>query len=63
MLSNNIQYQINLIFQNGGGYPGSVGCNDLIPHAKWHVQSAAALADVARLADFLVKIERNHVKM
>ena len=24
--------------QEGAGYPGSPGCNALIPHAKWHVQ-------------------------
>ena len=63
MLSSIYNMKLINFFQNGGGYPGSVGCNDLIPHAKWHVQSAAALADVARLADFLVKIERSHVKM
>ena len=24
--------------QEGAGYPGSPGCNAVIPHAKWHVQ-------------------------
>ena len=24
--------------QVGDGYPGSAGCNRVIPHAKWHVQ-------------------------
>jgi hypothetical protein len=39
--------------QMGTGYPGSGWCNDLIPHAKWHVQTAAALSDVARLRIYI----------
>ena len=42
--------------QVGGGYPGSGWCNDLIPHAKWHVQSAASLVDVARLLDEVLRL-------
>jgi len=42
--------------QAGGGYPGSGWCNDLIPHAKWHVQAAAALSDVARLMDMSLRM-------
>ena len=42
--------------QGGGGYPGSWWCNDIIPHAKWHVETAAALADVARLGDMVHRI-------
>ena len=45
-------------FQQGGGYPGSVGCNDVIPHAKWHAQAAASLADMARLVDYVYKLEK-----
>ena len=44
----------------GGGYPGSHGCNDLIPHAKWHAQTSAALADMTRLVDFVVALEKKH---
>ena len=44
----------------GGGYPGSHGCNDLIPHAKWHGQTSAALADMTRLVDFVVELEKKH---
>ena len=43
--------------QLGGGYPGSVGCNDVIPHAKWHLQSAASLSDMTRLVDFVLYLE------
>ena len=32
--------------QNAEGYPGSFGCNKVIPHAKWHAQSAASLSDM-----------------
>ena len=46
--------------QSGGGYPGSAGCNAVIPHAKWHAQTAASLADMSRLMDFVVKLENNH---
>ena len=42
--------------QAGGGYPGSGWCNDLIPHAKWHVETAAALGDVARLMDMVLRL-------
>ena len=42
--------------QMGSGYPGSGWCNDLIPHAKWHVQTAAALGDVARLMDEVLRL-------
>jgi len=40
--------------QVGEGYPGWQVCNPIIPHAKWHVQTAAALGDVARLMDWVV---------
>ena len=43
--------------QLGGGYPGSVGCNDVIPHAKWHLQTAASLSDMTRLVDFVLYLE------
>ena len=43
--------------QLGGGYPGSVGCNAVIPHAKWHLQTAASLSDMARLVDFILYLE------
>ena len=43
--------------QLGRGYPGSPGCNDLIPHAKWHLQTAASLADLAKLMDFVLFLE------
>ena len=46
--------------QAGGGYPGSGGCNDVIPHAKWHAQTAASLADMTRLMDFVLRLERRH---
>ena len=46
--------------QAGGGYPGSAGCNDVIPHAKWHAQTAASLADMTRLMDFVLRLERRH---
>merc|ERR1712179_323930 len=42
--------------QIGSGYPGSSWCNDLIPHAKWHVQAAASLVDVARLLDLVLRL-------
>ena len=50
---------INIV-QLGGGYPGSAGCNDVIPHAKWHAQTAAALADMTRLMDFVLALEKKH---
>ena len=40
-----------------GGYPGSVGCNNVIPHAKWHLQTAASLSDMTRLVDFVLYLE------
>ena len=43
--------------QLGGGYPGSVGCNAVIPHAKWHLQTAASLSDMTRLVDFVLYLE------
>ena len=43
--------------QLGRGYPGSPGCNDLIPHAKWHLQTAASLSDMTRLVDFVLYLE------
>ena len=43
--------------QLGGGYPGSVGCNDVIPHAKWHLQTAASLSDMTKLVDFVLYLE------
>ena len=46
--------------QNADGYPGSFGCNNVIPHAKWHVQTAASLSDMMKLADFVLSIERKH---
>lgn len=47
--------------QFGGGYPGSVGCNNVIPHAKWHAQTSAALSDMMRLMDFVLKLEKQHM--
>jgi len=47
--------------QMGGGYPGSAGCNDVIPHAKWHAQSAASLSDMTKLVDFVLKLENKHM--
>lgn len=46
--------------QLGGGYPGSEGCNNVIPHAKWHAQTAAALSDMTRLMDFVLELENRH---
>ena len=45
-----------LDIQAGGGYPGSGWCNDIVPHVKWHLETAAALADVARLADMVYRL-------
>ena len=47
--------------QRGGGYPGSERCNNVIPHAKWHVQTAASLADMARLVDFVLYLEQKYI--
>ena len=47
--------------QQGGGYPGSERCNNVIPHAKWHVQTAASLADMARLVDFVLYLEQKYI--
>ncbi|KAF2367512.1 hypothetical protein FHG87_001742, partial [Trinorchestia longiramus] len=39
-------------FQNGTNiYPGSSWCNPVIPHAKWHLESAIGLLDMTYLAD------------
>lgn len=39
-------------FQKGIGiYPGDLGCNRKLPHAKWHVQSAVGLLDLVYLCD------------
>ena len=43
--------------QLGSGYPGSVGCNNLIPHAKWHLQTAASLSALTKLMDFVLYLE------
>ena len=48
------------LLQVGGGYPGHVGCNNVIPHAKWHAQTAAALSDMTRLMDFVLELENRH---
>ena len=40
-----------------GGYPGCAGCNAVIPHAKWHLQTAASLSDMTRLVDFVLYLE------
>ena len=45
--------------QLGGGYPDSEGCNNLIPHAKWHLQTAASLSDLTKLIDYVVYLEMN----
>jgi len=37
--------------QDGKGYPGWEWCNPLVPHAKWHLETGASLADVALLMD------------
>ena len=29
---------LSKLYTEGAGYPGSPGCNAVIPHAKWHVQ-------------------------
>merc|ERR1711936_1546632 len=42
--------------QSGTGYPGSGWCNNLIPHAKWHVQTSASLGDAARLVDEVLRL-------
>ena len=49
-----------VLLQVGGGYPGHVGCNNVIPHAKWHAQTAAALSDMTRLMDFVLELENRH---
>ena len=43
--------------QLGSGYPGSDGCNNLIPHAKWHLEIAASLSDLTKLMDFVLFLE------
>jgi len=42
--------------QDGKGYPGHELCNPVIPHAKWHVETSAALADVALLMDSVLAL-------
>ena len=32
----------------------------MIPHAKWHAQTAAALSDMTRLMDFVLELENRH---
>jgi len=46
--------------QLGGGYPGHEGCNNVIPHCKWHAQTAASLSDMTRLMDFVLHLENKH---
>jgi hypothetical protein len=44
----------NLDFQNGTDvYPGDFWCNPVIPHAKWHLESAVGLLDLTYLADYM----------
>ena len=38
-----------------------MGCNNVIPHAKWHAQTSAALSDMMRLMDFVLKLEKQHM--
>ena len=55
MFANNLRlWDLNVLdVQQGWGYPGSAGCNNLIiPHAKWHLEIAASLADMTRLVDW-----------
>ncbi len=43
-------------FQRGVAiYPGDEWCNPLIPHAKWHLEAAIALTDLAFLTDEMYK--------
>merc|ERR1712223_48635 len=42
--------------QHGVGYPGHAECNPTIPHAKWHLETAAGLSDIARLVDALLRL-------
>jgi len=42
--------------QRGESYPGWQTCNPVIPHAKWHAQTAASLADVGRLMDSVYRL-------
>jgi len=44
--------------QLGLGYPGHAECNPLIPHAKWHLETAAGLSDIAKLADSLFRLTK-----
>ena len=37
-------------------YPGEAWCNPVIPHAKWHVETAIALTDFTFLSDELYQI-------
>ena len=59
MFANNLTlWDLNVMdVQLGAGYPGSVGCNNVIPHAKWYLEIAASLADMTRLVDFVLYLE------
>ena len=37
-------------------YPGEEWCNEIIPHAKWHLQSSIALTDFSFLTDEIYRI-------
>ena len=55
-----LAYLIFFYYQLGGGYPGHEGCNNVIPHCKWHAQTAASLSDMTRLMDFVLHLENKH---
>ena len=56
-----MKYACQIILKKvGGGYPGNMQCNKVIPHAKWHAQSAASLSDMTRLVDFILFLEKKH---
>ena len=59
MFANNLNlWDLNVMeVQLGAGYPGSVRCNNVIPHAKWHLEIAADMADMTRLVDFVLFLE------
>ena len=44
-------------------YPGEDWCNPVIPHAKWHVETAIALTDFSFLSDELYKIFRKYAEI
>lgn len=53
---NNFDY-FNQDLQDGRNiYPGDTWCNDAIPHAKWHLQSAVGSLDLVYLADEFFRI-------